>query len=71
MIKKLLLFICILMNLACMMLAALLFALRSQGRAVLFLGETINPTTAIIVLMVLAMVFMVLATQVVTRMWKQ
>ena len=71
MTKKLLLFICILLNIVCMMLAALLFALRSQGKAVWFLGETINPTTVIVVLMVLAMVFIILATQVVSRMWRK
>ena len=71
MTKKLLLFICILLNIACMMLAALLFALRSQGRAVWFLGGTIDPTIAIVVLMLLAVVFIILATQVVTRMWKK
>ena len=71
MTNKLLLFGCILMNLACMMLAALLFALRGKGQAVLFLGQSINPTTAIIVLMVLAMVFIILATQVVVRMGRK
>lgn len=72
MTKKLLLFLCILMNLACMMLAALLYSIRSQGMMVaFFLGQSINPTTAIIVLMGLAFVFILLAIRVVATMWRK
>ena len=71
MIKKLLLFMCLILNICCMMLASLLYALRSQGRAVLLLGQNIDPTTAIVVLMVLAIVFILLGVRVVTTMWKK
>lgn len=63
MTKKLLLFMCILMNLTCMMLAALLFSLRNQGRAVLILGQSINPTAAIFALLAFAVLFVFLATK--------
>lgn len=69
--KKLFLFVCIIMNLTCMMLATLLFALRSKGEAALFLGQSVDPTKVIIVLMGLAILFVVLAAKVVTTMWKK
>ena len=61
--EKLFFFMCILLNLGCMMLAALLFSLRNKGLAVLFLGQSVNPTTAILVLLALAAVFMILAVR--------
>ena len=69
--KKLFLFVCIIMNLTCMMLATLLFVLRGKGEAALFLGQSVDPTMAIVVLLGLAVLFVVLAAKVVTTMWKK
>ena len=68
MTKKILFFMCILLNLTCMMLAALLYSLRNQGLAVVFLGQSINPTTAIMALMVLAIIFIIIGVSLVSSM---
>lgn len=70
-VGKLLFFMCILLNLGCMMLAALLFSLRNKGLAVWFLGQSVNPTVVIIVLMVLAAIFMLLAVRMATTVLKK
>ena len=64
MTKKLLFFLCILINLGCMMMAALLFSLRNSGLGVftdasIGVPMNIDFTTAIIVLLVLAAVSMI------------
>ena len=68
MTKKILFFMCILLNLTCMMLAALLYSLRNQGMAVVLLGQSINPTTAIMALMVLAIIFIIIGVSLVSSM---
>ncbi len=75
MTKKLLLFMCILINLGCMMMAALLFSLRNQGLGIftdgMGIGQSIDFTTAIVVLLVLAAVSMIAVVKLAVSMRKK
>ena len=66
--KKILLVLCITMNLICMMLAVFLFMMRNSGLAVFVdagNGQPLNYTALIVVLAFLALLFAYLATRLV------
>ena len=59
--NKILLLMCLLMSLACMMIAAVVLALNTQGMAIF---TSVDPKFAAITLMVFAVVFLFLALRV-------
>ena len=62
--NKLLLFMSIILSIACAMLAALFFSLRNKGLGIFVTGVgSVEPMTMIAVLMVLAVLFFVLAVK--------
>lgn len=68
--KKLLLVLCITMNLICMMLAAFLFMMRNSGLGIFINadvgiggGQSLDPTVLAVVLVILAILFAYLATK--------
>ena len=66
--KKLLLILCITMNLICMMLAVYLFMMTRNGYFDIMImgaagGTTLNPTMVMVVLILLALLFAYLATR--------
>ena len=69
--NKLLLFMSIILSIACAMLAALFFSLRNKGLGIFVTGVgSVEPMTMIAVLMVLAVLFFVLAVKTVMKMKK-
>lgn len=68
---KLLLFMSIILSIACAMLAALFFSLRNKGLGIFVTGVgSVEPMTMIAVLMVLAVLFFVLAVKTAMKMKK-
>ena len=66
--KKLLLILCITMNLICMMLAVFLFMMRNSGLGIFINvdvggGQSLDPTVMAVVLVILAILFAYLATK--------
>ena len=66
--KKLLLILCITMNLICMMAAVFLFMMRNSGLAIFInpgsgLDMNLNPTVIMVVMILLAILFAYLATK--------
>ena len=69
--NKLLLFMGIILSIACAMLAALFFSLRNKGLGIFVTGVgSVEPMTMIAVLMVLAVLFFVLAVKTAMKMKK-
>ncbi|MBO5149329.1 hypothetical protein [Anaerotignum sp.] len=69
--NKLLLFMSIILSIACAMLAALFFSLRNKGLGIFVTGVgSVEPMTMIAVLMVLAVLFFVLAVKTAMKMKK-
>lgn len=69
--NKLLLFMSIILSIACAMLAALFFSLRNNALAIFVTGVgSVEPMTMIAVLMVLAVLFFVLAVKTAMKMKK-
>ena len=68
--KKLLLVLCITMNLICLMLAVFLFMMRNSGLAIFVNiggGYSLNPTVMTVVLAILAVLFAYLATRIAVK----
>ncbi len=66
--KKLLLILCITMNLICMMAAVFLFMMRNSGLGIFVsvgtgVGQSLNPMVIMVVLVILAILFAYLATR--------
>ena len=69
--NKLLLFMSIILSIACAMLAALFFSLRNKGLGIFVTGVgSVEPMTMIAVLMVLVVLFFVLAVKTAMKMKK-
>ena len=70
--KRLFLFMSVLMSLVCMMLAALALALKKQGMSdVVFFSSVMDPKYVALLLMGLAVAFLFLALRVVIKMKKK
>ena len=70
--ERLLLFLSMILCIACAMLAALFFSLRKNGLAIFVTGfGAVEPMTMIAVLTVLAVLFFILAVSLVLKMKKQ
>lgn len=69
--EKLLLFMSIIMSIACAMMAALFLSLRNKGLAVFITGiGFVKPMALIVALMVFAALFLILAMRIVLKMKK-
>lgn len=69
--KKILIFMCIVMSLICMMAAAMVLAYKTQGIAVVLAGTAVNPAMAGGLLMLFAVLFLLLAARVALKMRKR
>ena len=70
--KRLFLFMSVLMSLVCMMLAALALALKKQGMSeAVFFSSVMDPKYAALILMIFAVVFLFLALRVVMKLKKK
>lgn len=69
--EKLLLFMSIVMSLACMMAAAMVLAYKTQGIAVFIAGTAVNHAVVGGLLMVFAVLFLLLAARVALKMRKR
>ena len=69
--KKILIFMCIVMSLACMMAAAMVLAYKTQGIAVTVAGMIVNPAMVGGLLMAFAVLFLLLAARVTLKMRKR
>lgn len=69
--KKILIFMCIVMSLVCMMAAAMVLAYKTQGLVFTVAGMIVNPAMAGGLLMVFAVLFLLLAARVALKMRKR